>query len=80
MMPATHVNKARASAERLRRRIYESPLPLADNEAITLSISIGVAECLPGWGLDDFLKASDQALYVAKNNGRNQVQCWKNPF
>ncbi|MDP2903251.1 MAG: diguanylate cyclase [Methylovulum sp.] len=80
MMPATYANKARASAERLCRRVYKSPLLLPDNDQITISVSIGVAECLPGWKLDDLLNASDQALYIAKNNGRNQVQCWKNPF
>lgn len=80
MMPAAHIEKARASAERLRRRIYESPLPLSGNDTISLSVSIGVAECLPGWSLQVFLNACDQALYQAKNNGRNQVQCWKNPF
>ena len=80
LMPATNIDKAHASAERLRQRIDVSPVQLVGNPLITMSVSIGVAECVTGWNLQDFLNACDQALYLAKQSGRNQVQCWKSPF
>lgn len=80
MMPATLLVEGQASAERLRKRIQKTPMPINDTDSINLTISIGLSECLTGWTLTDLLNASDQALYMAKNNGRNQVVCWRNPF
>lgn len=44
---------------------------LPSNHKIT--VSIGVAEMKPDETSDDFLKRADQAMYRAKNNGRNQI-------
>lgn len=81
MMPATPIPKAFASAERLRRRIHGAPLMLAaTGTTIHLTVSIGIAECLAGWTLDDLLHAADQALYQAKHHGRNQIRLWTTSF
>lgn len=39
----------------------------------TLSISVGATSLKSGEDQDDLLGRADQALYHAKNNGRNQV-------
>jgi GGDEF domain-containing protein len=45
-----------------------------ERESVTVTISIGVAERNAHHATpDDVIKAADQALYRAKNNGRNQV-------
>ncbi len=80
MMPATHGAKAHTCAERLRRVIAESPLLLEGERAMTLTVSIGVAETLPGWSLEELLIAGDRALYRAKRQGRNRVCMAANPF
>ena len=64
---------AQVFAERLRQRVVDSPLIL-DGRQIDLSISIGVTEIRPGdKDPDEILERADQALYQAKDDGRNRV-------
>ncbi|MDR0453635.1 MAG: diguanylate cyclase [Deferribacteraceae bacterium] len=42
-----------------------------------LTCSIGVAEYMPGESIANFIKRSDDALYQAKNNGRNRFEIGK---
>ena len=45
-----------------------------DGEALpAITISIGVAEYLDGETLDTLIERADQALYQAKQQGRNRV-------
>lgn len=39
-----------------------------------VTVSLGVAEYLPGESLDDLFSRADQALYVAKESGRDRVE------
>ncbi|WP_288381699.1 GGDEF domain-containing protein, partial [uncultured Massilia sp.] len=62
-----------AIAERLRELIAASPL-VADNKTVRMTISVGVAQMLDAdvsW--EDLLRHADEALYHAKEHGRNQV-------
>lgn len=46
---------------------------LADNNKMSVTISAGVAEILPGEDtLDHLIRRADQALYAARNMGRNR--------
>lgn len=38
-----------------------------------MTLSVGVAQLLPGMGADSLLRAADQALYRAKAEGRDTV-------
>jgi diguanylate cyclase (GGDEF)-like protein len=72
----TDLNGARIVAERLRQ---SAALPIeTDSGKLSITISIGVAimdkKCT---GLDALLVRADQALYVAKLAGRNQVAVWQ---
>ena len=44
-----------------------------DEQAINLTISIGVACYMPNQTLKNFIKRADDALYQAKQQGRNRV-------
>ncbi len=59
----------RAYAEKLRKAVEG----LRMDGGFSLTISIGVAVCRKGMGLGDVLRKSDEALYAAKNGGRNMV-------
>jgi diguanylate cyclase (GGDEF)-like protein len=72
LLPETGLEEAIILAERLRQTVAQSKLG-ADGEPIATTVSIGVSQAL---GLDSFtalIKASNMALYQAKQAGRNRV-------
>jgi two-component system cell cycle response regulator len=75
LLPDSSLSAAAATAERLCRAISATPLPTSSHvDGIGITVSIGVATAIAGQeGLDDLIRRSDQALYEAKNAGRNQV-------
>ncbi|MEL6202405.1 MAG: diguanylate cyclase, partial [Pseudomonadota bacterium] len=75
VMPDTSAILAQDVAERLREEVAETPFKLADGRSIDLTTSIGVATLADAEGTDPsaLLRKADQALYAAKEAGRNQV-------
>lgn len=65
------LDEAVALAENLRRQAAE-PIPVG-GELIRATISIGVTLAQPGEGIDALLARSDDAMYQAKERGKNQV-------
>ena len=73
LLPGTTLAAARILAERLRQKVAEVPL-LQDGLAIPFTVSIGVTAILTtDVSPVAVLIRADQALYQAKNRGRNQV-------
>ncbi|NTW00623.1 MAG: diguanylate cyclase [Oscillochloris sp.] len=74
LLPETSYVQALQVAQRLRIRISEQPVE-SDVGDISVTISVGVDSCdeIFAGRLEDLLDRADQALYVAKNSGRNQV-------
>ncbi|HEY3177526.1 MAG TPA: GGDEF domain-containing protein [Casimicrobiaceae bacterium] len=65
---------AMADAERLRERI--SAFDIATTRSIgPLTVSIGVAQYEPGEAIIQTFARADEALYKAKQRGRNRVEC-----
>jgi two-component system cell cycle response regulator len=62
-------------AERLRRSIAGEPFSIEKGaKRLEVTISIGIATLeIKGEAITDVLKRADQALYRAKNDGRNRV-------
>jgi diguanylate cyclase (GGDEF)-like protein len=73
LLPETGSEGAALVAERIRRRIAETPLS-DRGEAIATSVSIGVATYPEhGDAFDVLAKNADRALYASKAAGRNRV-------
>ena len=75
LCPEVTKDTLRDIAERIRERVRELRVPLDDTVVEGLTVSIGIA-LYPEFGpeLQDVLLAADDALFVAKDSGRNQVQ------
>lgn len=72
-MPEADLATARLVAERLRQQIAENEVA-GDQGPLRITVSIGVSSARPeDKGLDQTLRRADQALYTAKNSGRNRV-------
>lgn len=81
ILPMTDITQATCLAKRLLETIESTPVHINDDLHINITSSMGVAEYQQGDdGLDDLLKQADQALYAAKENGRNQVKISEQSF
>ncbi|MEX0695446.1 MAG: diguanylate cyclase [Rhodospirillales bacterium] len=73
-LPDTTIETALEAAERLRSALAEIRVLLDDGQEISFTVSIGAAALQNSdEKLFDLLNRADQALYQAKQNGRNQV-------
>ena len=70
MMPHVDASQAWVALERLRNRIAAHPM--GDSGNLTVTLSAGVAEFCPGEPLERWIERADQALYRAKQEGRNR--------
>lgn len=74
LLPSTPVAEARILAERIRERVSIQAVEV-DDATIRYTVSIGISTMHEGLaGMDRLLKIADDALYVAKKNGRNRVE------
>ena len=74
IMPDTDLGIASVVAERLRKSFADEPFQVsADVGSVTVTCSIGVAMSHADDDPDSLLKRADDALYRAKNDGRNRV-------
>lgn len=68
--------EALAVAERCRLAIAAVELKTADGQALPITASFGVTQMSAGQEpLDHAIQRADEALYQAKHNGRNRVEC-----
>ena len=76
ILPATAAVDGQIMAERLRTRIAQTPVSHED-QTIAFTISLGIADFHPEMtNHAEWLSRADQALYQAKQGGRNRTVIW----
>ena len=70
LLPHTTRDQSRIQAERMRQAIEQHKFPIPDK----VTISVGITEFVNGENLETTVTRADQALYIAKRAGHNQVE------
>jgi len=70
LVPDNSIDSALLLAEKLRKKIEEHHFPNVDR----ITCSFGCAEFKGDRTIDDFTRMADDAMYRAKQNGRNRVE------
>lgn len=74
VMPDTDLSMASGVAERLRRQVAEEVFKIEkDGLELNITCSVGVTVSKEMEDVDELLKRADEALYMAKREGRNRV-------
>jgi diguanylate cyclase (GGDEF)-like protein len=58
----------------MRQRVAERAFDVGDGLALLLRISVGIAQWRTGETMPDLIERADDAMYGAKQRGRNRVE------
>jgi diguanylate cyclase (GGDEF)-like protein/PAS domain S-box-containing protein len=79
LMPETDIDQAYQVCERMRLNVARSSMKL-DGQTVSITISLGISSMDDKRDtIDKILHRADQALYSAKQSGRNQTVIWQTP-
>jgi diguanylate cyclase (GGDEF)-like protein len=73
VLTQTNINGALIGAERVRANIEKIPFPDIDSN-LKITVSIGLSEYKMREDIEKVIARADEALYRAKNGGRNRVE------
>ncbi len=79
LLPETNLAEARWLARRLMQQISTMVVALADAPPISVTISVGIATLAPDESGDALVHRADQALFKAKQGGRNRIEVAATP-
>ncbi len=73
ILPETSKDEAMAVAERIKGAIENVKFSPQSGKSISMKISIGITEYCPGERISTFVQRADNAMYLSKQRGRNQI-------
>ncbi|HEY7256600.1 MAG TPA: EAL domain-containing protein [Solirubrobacterales bacterium] len=79
LMPQTDVTGAMTLAEELRTQVAENARPATEAEPATISVGIAMFGRKPRGSSEGVLVAADQAMYTAKQGGRDRIALFRDP-
>ncbi|MDX1915729.1 MAG: GGDEF domain-containing protein [Methylophilus sp.] len=74
LLPNTVDEEAAITAEKMRHVIEKTPVIIQGNKEVFITASFGVSDI--GESMDDMLNNADEAMYRAKDSGRNNVKVY----
>ena len=80
LLPNTNAKGAQNVAEVLREAIQNLSIPHKSspvNEVVTVSVGVVASNPMDENSFDNLLKRADEALYQAKESGRNRIALWQ---
>ena len=80
LLPNTNAKGAQNVAEVLREAIQNLSIPHKSspvNEVVTVSVGVVASNPMDDNSFDNLLKRADEALYQAKESGRNRITLWQ---
>ncbi len=73
-LPAIAAEQAERVADRLRESISQAVVYSDEGQPVKFTVSVGVSSSDISDNIDTLIKTADEALYRAKQNGRNRVE------
>jgi diguanylate cyclase (GGDEF)-like protein len=73
VLPNTPFNEAQEVIERIRQDIEKTDVQIGKDTPLHFTASFGMTEITDGTDFDGIFKHADEALYQAKESGRNKV-------
>jgi two-component system cell cycle response regulator len=74
VLPKADAGRAWEVGERMRQRVAERAFDVGDGVMLLLRISVGIAQWRIGESMPDLIERADEAMYGAKQRGRNRVE------
>ena len=74
VMPKTDMSSAKVVAERIRETIKAAEMKDSEGNVFSITVSQGLAEWVSGEDENAMISCADDALYKAKENGRDRVE------
>lgn len=75
LLPYTDIKEASITAEFIRKNVEKAKL-LGDKRKVTISLGISIGTSKFN-NIEELIKQADEALYMAKYNGRNRAEVWR---
>jgi diguanylate cyclase (GGDEF)-like protein len=76
LFPEADGQAARAVAERIRQALMKESFEIGER-TFTVTVSAGIADAGGSTGREELMYRADEALYAAKESGRNRVMTWE---
>ncbi|WP_035242704.1 GGDEF domain-containing response regulator [Desulfobacter vibrioformis] len=73
LLPETELKQACLVGNRIRENVQNAVFTPENGVQVSVTISIGAAQIVRGEDVTSFIKRTDKALYLSKENGRNQL-------